>query len=276
MDNEPQFEPLFGSHAIERCGVTITFSEALPSKVFQRVLDQAQTRLRAAGIEGVGPAPGQGFAIQIDMASGSTTPLAGPRPAIFASPDKATQFIIAPNSLTARTTNYVRWTPFAGQMEELMLPLIGVYSDVVSMTNVQLDYVDRFLWTGDWTNFDWRLLLRPDAGFLAAQASEGHRLWHTHSGWFEEKAEGRQLVNVNIDLQDFTRSDGTSVPSVTILTLMREDVPLEVPRLEDAASIQTCLEQLHNELKTLLGQIITTAMADRISLSAQASNAPRH
>jgi hypothetical protein len=120
MDNQPQFEPLFRSHAIERCGVTITFSEALPAKVFQRVFDQALTRFRNAGIEGVGPAPGgKGLAIQIDMASGSTTPLAGPRPATFATPDRATQFIIAPNSLTARTTNYVRWTPFAGQMEEL-------------------------------------------------------------------------------------------------------------------------------------------------------------
>jgi hypothetical protein len=57
---------------------------------------------------------------------------------------------------------------------------------------------------------------------------------------------------------------------------MRDEVPLGVSRYDDAASIQACLEQLHNELKSLLGQIINEPMAERISLSAQASDVTHH
>ncbi len=271
MNDQPQFEPIFPSHAIERCGAAVTFSESLPAKAFQKVLDQVQGRFRSAGLEWIAGAPAVGaVGFQVNIATGQALPLTpGVGPAVFATADRATQFVIAPNSLTARTTSYVRWSPFAGQIEELMLPLVGLYSDVVSVGNVQLDYVDRFLWTGDWSNFDWRSLLRSDGQFLAARAAEGHRYWHSHSGWFDEGAEGRRLVNVNVDLADFQRSEAF-VPSVSILTLMRDDAPPGVSRYDDAASIQACLEQLHNELKSLLGQIITEPMAERINLSAQA------
>jgi hypothetical protein len=275
MSTHPQFEPLFPAHAIERCSATVTFSEQLPLKAFQKLLDEAQSRFRSAGLERIGGAPGsQAVGFQID-ASGHATPLAGPGPGIFAAPDRATHFIVAQNSMTARTTSYVRWGPFAGQTEELMLPLVNLYSDVVSTTSVQLDYLDRFLWTGDWTNFDWRAVLRSDGRFIASTASEGHRLWHTHSGWFDERPEGRRLVNVNVDLMDFNKPEEV-VPSIAIVTLMREDVGLDVSRFENAASVQTCLEQLHNDLKALLGQVIVKPMADRIGLSAQPPNVTHH
>ena len=274
MTDRPQFEPIFPSHGIERCSAVVTFSEPLPAKIFQKVLDQVQVRFRGFGLEFIGGPPGAGtVGIQIDMASGRAIPLVPPGlgPAIFATTDRATQFVIAPNSMTARTASYVRWSPFSGQIEALMLPLFSIYSDVVSVANIQLDYVDRFLWTGDWSNFDWRALLRSDGQFLAARAAEGHRLWHTHSGWLDATPDGQRLVNVNVDLADYQRSDGP-VPSIAILTLMREDVTPGLSGYEDATSVQARLEQLHKHLKSLLGQIITKQMAERISLSAQASD----
>jgi uncharacterized protein (TIGR04255 family) len=276
MSDHPQFEPIFPSHAIERCGAAVTFSEPLPSKAFQRVLEQVQSRFRSAGLEWIAGVPGsRAVRFQIDVASGQTTPIApGAGPAVFTTTDRSTQFIIAPDSLTARTTSYVRWAPFVGSIEELMLPLVGVYSEVVSAASVQLDYVDRFLWTGDWSSFDWRTLLKADGRFLATKAAK-HRLWHNHSGWFEESAQGRRLINVNVDLSDFNRSEGP-VPSIAILTLMREDVAPEAPRFGDAPSVQACLEQLHNDLKTLLAHIIIDQMAERISLNAPASDDTRH
>jgi uncharacterized protein (TIGR04255 family) len=287
MDSNPQFEPIFPAHAIERCGATVTFSEPLPTKAFQRVVDGVQRRFRNAGLEMIGgtAAPPGAVGIQVDMASGQATPITTPLPAVFATADRASQFVIAPNSLTARTNSYVRWEPFAGQMEELLLPAIANYSDVVSVVSVQIDYVDRFVWTGDWSNFDWRKLLRTDGKFIASHAAE-HRQWHTHSGWFESATGRRRLVNVNIDLSDYRHSESL-VPSIAILTLMRHDLPdsvgggAPVPfdpaggpvvRLEDAASVQGILEELHNELKTLLGQVITDSMARRISLYAKASD----
>lgn len=273
MDDNLQFAPIFPSHAIERCGATITFSEPLPLKVFQKVLDQVQTSFRNEGLEMIGGAP-RAVGFQFDIASGQATPLTEPRPSIFATADRASQFIVAQNSLTARTTSYVRWSPFAGQLEELLLPLIGAYSEIASVVSIQLDYVDRFLWTGDWNNLDWRSLLRPE--FLAQRAAETHRQWHTHSGWFEDAGGRRRLVNVNVDLTDFSRSDRIA-PSVAILTLMRDEVVAtttgQAAAYDDAASVQAGFEQLHNDLKILLGQIITEPTAQRISLNAQASDA---
>src|ERR1700722_14490514 len=103
MTEPPHFEPLFPSHAIERCSAVVTFSEALPSKAFQKMLEQAQGRFRSAGLEWIiGAAQRLGaVGFQVDMASGQTTPLAsGSGPAVFATADRATQFNLASNSLS--------------------------------------------------------------------------------------------------------------------------------------------------------------------------------
>jgi uncharacterized protein (TIGR04255 family) len=269
MNDSPHFEPVFPSHAIERCVATIAFAQELPAKAFQRVLERARANFRNAGLESMGtPA----FSIQVDIASGRTTPLEGHRPSIFATSDQAMQFIVAPNNLSVRTGRYVRWQPFTGQIEELMLPLMDGYIDVVSIASIQLEYVDRFLWTGDWTSFNWRDLLKEDGMFVAGRASGARAQWHTHSGWFDEISGGRRLVNVNIDVADIVRSDGV-FPSIAILTLMRDVVPEQVVgqevRYGDRVSVQSGLEQLHNQLKALLGQIITAPMAQRIGLTSQ-------
>jgi uncharacterized protein (TIGR04255 family) len=260
------FEPIFPSHAIERCTVSIAFVQDLPQKAFQKVVDRARTSFRNAGLESAG-GPSVGF--QVDLSSGRAMPFEGPRPLIFMTTDQATQFIIASNSLIARTGRYVRWQPFSGQIEELLLPLLDGYVDVVSIANVQLEYVDRFIWTGDWSTFRWRDLLQEHGPFLSRRASQAQTQWHTHSGWFEDITGGRRLINVNIDVVDLVRPDGV-VPSVGILTLMRDAVPEQAPgqtgRYWNGASIQAVLEQLHNELKRLLEQIITAPMAERIGL----------
>lgn len=268
-DAAPHFEPLFPSHAIERCAASIAFAQELPVKAFHRVVERARASFRNAGLESIGGA--QTIGIQVDIASGRTTPIEGPRPAIFMTTDQAMQFIIAPNSLTVRTGRYVRWQPFAGQIEELLLPLLDGYVDVVSIANIQLEYLDRFLWTGDWSTFRWRDLLQEDGPFLSRGVSQAQAQWHVHNGWFENITGGRRLVNVNIDLVDVTRQDGI-VPSVGILTLIRDIVPEQVPggpvRYGDGPSVQAGLEQLHKELKTVLEQIITAPMAERIGLKA--------
>jgi uncharacterized protein (TIGR04255 family) len=274
MDEAPHFEPLFPSHAIERCGAAIAFTEVLPAKPFEKVLDHARSNFRNAGLEQLGgPTPTPpglihqvGF--QVDMSSGVATALSGPMPLIFVTPDRATQFIVSPNSLTARTGRYVRWQPFAGQLEELMLSLVGGYADIVSIANIQLDYVDRFCWTGDWRDFRWHDLLREDGSFLTRKAAAATTQWHSHTGWFEEIQGGRRLCNVNIDAADVVRPEGT-VPSIAILTLMRDLALAQEggpPRYIDGVSVQAGLEQLQNELKTLLGQIILPSMAQRIGL----------
>ncbi len=251
----------------------ITFAEAIPGKAFQRVLERADSSFRNAGLEGisgVGARGGAAVGFQVDLSTGKTTSISGPPPAIFSTADRATQFIVTPNSLTARTARYIRWEPFAGQIEELVLPLVDLYAEIAAIQHVQVDYVDRFLWSGSWDNFEWRELLRDDGNFVPGKLAGVRGPWHCHSGWIEAVDGGQRLINVNIDLGDFARSGGISVPSVGILTLMRDDVigtlPGPTPRYEDGASVQVGLEELHNDLKTLFAQIIVDAMAERIGL----------
>jgi uncharacterized protein (TIGR04255 family) len=274
MTDNPHFEPIFPSHAIERCTAAIAFTEELPTKAFQRVIDRAQASFRQAGMESFPTSP---VGVQVDIQTGIASALSGPRPRIFVTPDRAMQFIVAPSNLTLRTSRYVRWQPFAGQMEELLLPLTTGYVDVVSIAHFQLEYVDRFLWTGgDWSTFSWRELLRADGAFIAGRASQADREWHAHSGWFQYGPRGKRLINVNVDVADFTREE-VSFPSISILTLMRDIVPEENSEqggtYSDIPSIQEGFEELHNESKTLLEQVITTGMAGRIGLTSGSPNA---
>jgi uncharacterized protein (TIGR04255 family) len=274
MNNSPTFEPIFPSHAVERCNATITFSEALPTKVFAAVVEEAKPRFHNAGLEPVATTT-MGF--QIDISSGQSTPMPMAMSPIYTTADRATQFIVAQNTLAVRTGRYVRWSPFIGQMDDLLFPLLERYAGIVDIANIQLDYLDRFLWTETWDTFDWRRLLREDSGFIARRpAAVAYRHWHSHTGWFEEIPSGRRLVNVNIDLSDVPQPERVA-PSVGILTLMREEILTpgmqDGRRPADQPPIQARFEGLHNALKTLLCQIITAEMAQRISLTAEQPDA---
>jgi uncharacterized protein (TIGR04255 family) len=281
MNDHPHFEPMFPSHAIERCAATVTFAESLPAKAFQKAVELARNVARNAGLEPL-PASAAMVGFQFDASSGRTTPVTGPGPNIFLTADRAMQLIVAPNSLALRTGRYVRWQPFAGEIDELVLPLLDNFVDVLSISHIQLEYLDRFVWTGNWNTFQWRELLRDDGQFVAGKAASALAQWHTHSGWFQDQPGIRRLINVNIDVGDVVPvptdipPEGsvvtpTAVPSVGIVTLMRDDqssqAPEEPAKYDSSPSVQAGLEQLHNELKSLLGQIIEPQMATRIGLS---------
>jgi uncharacterized protein (TIGR04255 family) len=272
---------MFPSHAIERCVATVTFSEALPAKFYQKVLERARTITRTGGLDAL-TTPSAMVGFQIDASTGRASPLTGPGPSVFATADRAMQLIVASNSLTLRTGRYVRWQPFAGELEELLLPLVDNFVEVLSISNIQLEYLDRFLWTGDWSTFQWRELLMADGQFVAGTAAAASAQWHTHSGWFQDEPGFRRLVNVNIDVGDAipipidSPADGpqaipAAMPSVGVLTLMRDDQSGRAPEMpvkyENSPSVQAGLERLHIDLKALLMHILTPQMNVRIGLA---------
>jgi uncharacterized protein (TIGR04255 family) len=262
------FEPIFPAHAIERCATTIYFDQQLPAKAFQKVIERADTLFRNAGYE-----RGGAFGVNVDVATGRVSPVGDSiSPASYISPDRSNNFLVTSNTLSMQTGRYIRWEPFVGQFEELMVPLVDLSADVVSITGIQLDYLDRFFWTGDWENFDWRSLLQDRPDFLTDMARQTGRQWHCHSGWFEERvAPVRRLVNVNIDVVDAVRHGRPEPsPSISILTLFRDHIPV-TPGQPVATGIQAgtlvaALGELHGDLKILLSRIITTAAAERIGL----------
>jgi uncharacterized protein (TIGR04255 family) len=270
MPEIARFEPIFPAHAIERCSITIMFDQELPAKAFQKVLDQAMPVFRNAGYENVGLVVGVSF----DARTGRVGPITGPAPANYISADRSTNFLLAPNSLSIQTGRYVRWRPFIGQFNEMIGPIVPGYSDTINIQGVQLEYLDRFFWMGNWDDIEWRSLLKEGSEFIAGVARQARRQWHCHTGWFEPMtAELRRLVNVNLDVADAVRpGEAEARPSVGILTLIRDHVPTNpgepVPHPIEPDTVVPSLENLHRDLKILLSRIITTHMTDRIQLHA--------
>jgi uncharacterized protein (TIGR04255 family) len=267
MTSTPQFEPMFPAHSIERCSIIITFDQALPAKAFQKAMDDAMRSLRNAGLEMVSE---QMTGFQFDVATGRVGPATGPRPVILTSPDRATNFFLTQNAVTVQTGKYIRWQPLIGQFEELILPMIGSYTNVVSIANVQLDYLDRFFWTGDWSNFEWRSLLQQDSGYIARRAVAANLQWHSHAGWIENiDNELKRLINVNIDVADAVRPGLPPRPSIGIFTLMQDRVDSTNAPVGEIRpnSLLDRLESLHTELKSVLANIISPDMAARIGMA---------
>lgn len=262
------FHPLFPAHAIERCTAGFYFNQPLPSKLFKGVLASSAAAFRNFGLEPTGVP-----SIQID-GNGAVGAISGPSATNYLSADRSTGLLVTPQSVQFQTARYVRWAPFIGQFEDLAFPLIRRFAESVSLMQLQLDYLDTFLWDGTWDDFRSQDLLIADSGFISPVASRASRQWHTHSGWFEDVTEHfRRLVVANIDVVDRLRSGETPGvgPAITITTLMREDAfsPLGEPEPEEGLPIDESLhrlQDLHSRLKMLLQSIIKPEMADRVGL----------
>jgi uncharacterized protein (TIGR04255 family) len=261
----PNFEPASTAHSIERCALAFNFSHELPPKVLNRALDQSIAAFRNAGLE---RKEMHGF--QIDLAEGKTVPLSSGGPVQFISADKSTILVFNTNSVVLRTGRYVRWSPFIGQVEELLMPIIRQYCESVNLLSINLEYLDAFRWTGTWENFQWRDLLEETNGFIASKASAAQKQWHAHSGWFDFFPSGiRRLTKVNIDIVE-RLLDGEKIPTITILSGLKDEAFASlgdpVTTSLECDAIMSRLEDLHSELKGLLKGLLKDQMAERIGL----------
>lgn len=262
----PTFEPISTAHSIERCTLAFTFSQELPSKVLGRALEQSAAAFRNAGLEREA-IPGY----QIDFSQGRMVPItSGGGPAKFTSPDQSTSVLFQPNAIIMQTGVYVRWAPFIGQVEELVLPIVRQYCDSLNLISIQLEYLDTFFWGGSWDDFQWRDLLDEGSGFICSAASRAPKHWHSHSGWFEFPQENvRRLRRAHIDIVE--RLQGENVgPAITIVTTLKDEAFAElgqsVTSSIDVEAVKPTLEALHTELKVLIKRLLKKEMADRIGV----------
>jgi uncharacterized protein (TIGR04255 family) len=271
MAEAPHFETIHPAHAIERCGMSVVFTEGMPEKAFQRVVASLRSNAEKMGFEQARQSP----AIEIDLTTGNLNPVGARQgPVTFVSSDGAFQFIAAPNILFWATTRYVRWAPFAGQFETILGSTLEDYLENLTLGAVQLEYLDRFTWTGGWDDFDVFGVLRRESELLNTRAPRSRREWHLHTGWFEEVDGLRRLVNVNVDVTELThRYTSQRHPSVAIFTLMKDEA--NVPGYGTTPSDQLDrefiferLDRIHSAVKRLFSEVITGAMAERINLDS--------
>jgi uncharacterized protein (TIGR04255 family) len=274
MTQTARFDPIYPAHAIERCSASFVFDEPITEKAFQKLRNKADASLSQAQLLAQ-PQPNFGF--QIDATNGVVTPRhAGVGSVNYSNSDRSITCTITPSAIVWSSARYLRWQPFAGQLEQFVLPLLQFYEDLVSLQVVKLDYLDRFFWTGDWSDFNADSLLQSHAGKASKPSTKAYREWHSHSGWFEETADQfRRLVNINIDAVGALRPGETvPVPSIGIYTMIQDQsiVPDSNIGAVSPPSLGCPLDRLDNQheaLKLLLAGVINTGMADRIALNAR-------
>ncbi len=275
MSNEPQFAPVLSQHAIERCAASLGFRPVLPEKAFVRLIEIATQELGARGfvkqqMQAIGLQVGPDG--QFKQLPSSSIPV---MPHAFVSSTQSENFTISPDGLNWSSTSYVRWQPFIGGFEQIVLPALSRALETVSVGAVRLEYWDRFYWSGNWGNFDASKLLKKSeyAGGLLSRPKE----WHSHVGWFETVENYRRLVNVNIDVAEITTSPTIAPrPSVGIYSTLTDQTNVigygETP--ENALNERFVIQRLENQhlaLKELLGHIITDEMSNRIGLFSRKS-----
>jgi uncharacterized protein (TIGR04255 family) len=267
MNSSLRFDPIFPAHAIERCSATIVFDQPLPQKIWSSVRTRHRDRLLGAGLLAGPPTVG----MQIDISTGRIVPIEGDGPGSYVTSNRAETLTLASNQINLTTTLYTRWLNFEATLNKLFIPLVADYSAVVSISAIQLEYNDRFIWSGTWDNFSSDSLLHHQGGLFAARPAKAGQ-WHCHSGWVETPEPGkRRLINVNIDTgSTAVPNSGVPGPSIGIRTVIQDGIILlssqTASNWYNESDVVPILRQEHTDLKDLLRQIISSAMAEKIGL----------
>ncbi|SEF72195.1 TIGR04255 family protein [Methylobacterium sp. 190mf] len=275
MSETLRFDPIYPAHAIERCSATLAFGEPLTDKLMQKV--KAKANPLFAHLQMFAQVQPQ-YGIEINPQTGAVTPKQmGLGSFIYSNAEQTLNCIITPGAIIWNNVRYVRWQPFIGQIEQVLPPVLDIIIDAVDIASIKLEYLDRFYWSGDWSNFDSQKLLRNDRGMWAETAKRAKREWHSHSGWFDYVSHSvRSLININVDVVSAARpGENGAVPSVGILTLLQD----QMVRGENGARFGqegvfkdpiSQLDKQHHVLKGVLAEVIVPQMAERIALDPKA------
>ncbi|WP_431322218.1 TIGR04255 family protein [Rhizobium sp. YTU87027] len=265
-----EFRTQIPAHAIERCTASIIFNPSVPDKAFERIVAQSASQLMSSGFRSTGPSVG----LSVDVVTGRVIHSAEGAPKLYIGPDGQTQVTVMPNLIALSTPQYVRWAHFHNLIEKILRPLCDAYNNIVSINAVKLEYWDRFLWTGSWSDFDVDQLLDVSSGVISQKAMQAEREWHSHCGWFEFLGPSKRLVNVNADVVEVRENGVTPLPSIGIYTMMQDQVftPEHQANFE-AVSASKKFDELHVGLKNLFASLILKSYATRIGLLGEKKNA---
>ena len=160
------------------------------------------------------------------------------------------------------TSTYGRWETVRSRVESFFSPAIERLKDVVDFSNVQLEFWDAFLFDGNPEEADARdILASLDVGIPQSALGPG-TFWHSHTGWFETRADEKFLVNRNIGVGP-RETDDSKIMSATIYMMVQR-------RADDGHiahdKILPTVDIMHKVSNTVFGETISEEMRDRIGL----------
>ena len=271
-----QFEPVHAAHAIEQVVFALQFDHPLEEAAFASILQVAEQF--AEGSVKQMPILELAFVVDANVPSPpNPMPVPKKKGASFrkTAPDGTTvthEFLVERNSITFRTTLYSRWDAIWQQANKYFSALAPMYAEHAKLISINLNYVDKFVWSGDISKFKPSLLLREGSKYICPHVYELQEMWHSHTGVFiRADQQTRRLLNVNIDAVDENVPDGIRrvVVISTVLLDQLNQASYEESNIRPdgiVSFVNQHMLELHKLGKEVLGNTINEEMCKRIAL----------
>lgn len=173
------------------------------------------------------------------------------------------------NAILVNCLTYTRWK----EISEKSLIYIRKISSVLaqrdrSISNIFLQYLDRFNWSKTLDEYDLNLLLAKNCKYVGDFAFEVGPTWHSHQGWFEysdQPANGRTLNRTNV-----TAKVENGLANVLIDHYLQFESAENLnfgETVKEGGAIEVIFEALHQRNKSVLADLLTKETAAKIELS---------
>lgn len=275
-------------HAIERVSISFQFKEPIPSKLWQSLLGTASQALPHKGflvskrdvmpqlVISAGAHPGKG---RVAIENDPTAEITAWTFQAVTGAEVREELSLRRSQFIYATSLYDRWSTFKARLATLLWSSLDQALSIVELDNIKLEYWDRFNFLDAPSAANYSELLRADSKYISGFCLNETDLWHNHIGFFSPPGPSkRRLVNLNIDVLDLivdTRPANADADEVVQRSVgiysMAQDTLGGDQSSAGAVGLEPTLDDMHASLNKLLADVITSAMADRISLVRQAS-----
>jgi uncharacterized protein (TIGR04255 family) len=270
------FEPMHAAHAIEQVAFVLQVDRSLEDTQLGEAVAAVQEQFGGAA----GELPGRADIQTMTFSFGPLGHLGqGPVPTGGRVYNRTRQdgtleseLRVERLSIVYRTTAYTRWADIWGRARRYFATLLPVYTQVGTITAINLNFQDKFFWDGDIALCRPAALLRPQSNYVCPHVYAARDLWHSHTGAFSRAdANTKRLLNVNLDCLDETATPPQRrfVAITTGLTDQLNQSGYTVTALHGADAVNYLdqhLPVLHNLSKDTFRNVINDAMCQRIAL----------
>ena len=261
------WRPVHPRHAIERARIIVMFKGQLPAKFLRKLASESEERRLELGFSSMNWREGHAFQIggpAVSVNSGPAQLFGWDWQNLSAGNIPLETLALENQSLIFETVDYTRWAYFSARFEAVALPVLEKALGLVDISNLILEYVDRFVFDGPASEARATGVLNEEFVSLPDAARLGPAAWHSHLGWFDEVEGHKLLINQNIDAQDGGfQINGPVVRSLQVYT--KTDLrPTEYENGYDG--LRTAMDAMHVKSKSLVYDILTPEMRARIGM----------
>ena len=269
-------QPFAGQHAIQSAALALDFSSELDigevgrlraaadlmKAEFPNIADQQRAMVQmAVGV-------GQSGLPTTTMDAGGFVMERRPPSLLPSAIPPQRSIIVNRESVIIVINDYTRWDKFKSDAERYLSSLLSSVNAQKAVASIGLQINDVFLWKADPADLDLAEVFAAKTPYLTPNVfSKDMLLWHSHHGYLKDEkspAEHKQLTNINV-----ARADVNGSQQLQILTSHKAIFARPLYKFLDAnrEKIASVLDCLHLENKRILGELLSTALQEKISLN---------